>query len=125
VFLAALGDLHKDRDAAKARELYEEALRLQTAALAVTDGAILTPAEKKRSAANTHDRLGTLAYNRKKTEEARPHFEAALALREVAHRAAPCAESLHGLAQSHFFLGSVHRRRGDRDAALDHFAQSQ
>jgi serine/threonine-protein kinase len=125
VFLAALGDWHQDRDAAKARAFYEEALRFQTAAVEVTDGAILTPAEKKLSAANTHDRLGTLAYNRKQTEQARPHFAAALALRESAHAAAPCADSLHGLAQSHFFLGSVHRRQGDRDAALEHFARSQ
>jgi serine/threonine protein kinase len=125
VFLAALGDWHKDKDADKARELYDDALRLQTAALEVTDGAALTPAEKKLSAAATHDRLGTLAYNRKETEKARPHFEAALALRESAHAAAPCDESLHGLAQSHYFLGSVHRRLGDRDAALEHFARSQ
>jgi tetratricopeptide (TPR) repeat protein len=125
VFLMVLGDWHKDKDPARARELYEESLRLRTAALNVREGAVLTQAEKKLSVAAAHDRLGTLAYNRKQTEEARSHFEAALALYESAHEAAPCAESLHGLAQSHFFLGSVHRRLGDRDAALDHFAQSQ
>src|SRR5262249_15016172 len=107
------------------RELYEEALRLQTAALAVTEGAALTQAEKKLSAASTHDQLGTLAYNQGNTEAARPHFEAALALRESAHEAAECDELVHGLAQSHYFLGSVRRRQGDHDAALEHFAHSQ
>ena len=125
VFLAAVGDWHKDKDRAGAHELYEEALRLQTAALGITEGAALTRGEKQLSVAATHDRLGTLAYNQGKTEEARPHFEAALALRESPHEADPCADSLHDLAQSHYFLGSVHRRFGDRDAALEHFAKSQ
>ncbi len=87
VFLVKFGEWKErqdgDRDAA--RDLYEQALRLQLDALNVTGpSAELTQVEKKMSVAGTHDSLGILAFNQGHTDEADEYFQKALALREAA-----------------------------------------
>ena len=87
VFLIKFGEWkeRQDGDRVAARDLYEQALRLQLDALNVTGAAAeLTQAEKKMSVAGTHDHLGVLAFNQGHTDEADEHFQKALALREAA-----------------------------------------